>query len=83
MYCSHHVDMEYYVGQYVRLAWLANIGFMLYYILIKLPAMSLANVNAAPTLCFLESHMPSCGGARRRIPSGVCTRISSSRATGS
>ena len=71
MYCSHHVDMEYYVGQYVRLAWLANIGFMLYYILIKLPAMSLANVNAAPTLCFLESHMPSCGGARRRIPSGV------------
>ena len=71
VYCSHHVDMEYYVGQYVHLKLFADLGHWIYWILIKLPATRLANVNAAPTLCFLKSHMPHVAGMRARIPSGV------------
>jgi len=73
IYCSHHVDMEYYVAEYVRFKPLAEAGYLLYYMLTKLPALLLAHVNAAPTLCFLGSHMKSSleRGKRYRIPTGV------------
>mmetsp|Transcript_62363 Transcript_62363/g.103729 ORF Transcript_62363/g.103729 Transcript_62363/m.103729 type:complete len:541 (-) Transcript_62363:276-1898(-) len=71
VYCSHHVDMEFYIGQYVKLKLIAWLGHFLYWLLVKLPAAKFANVNAAPTLCFLNTHMPSCSGTRSRIPSGV------------
>ena len=70
IYCSHHVDMEYYVEQYAKsIAWLGN---FFYWLFAKLPA-RYANANAAPTLCFLDSHIPhkAKGCMRVRIPSGV------------
>ena len=71
VYCSHHVDMEYYVGQYVKLKRMAEMGHLLYWFMVKLAAIKMATINAAPTLCFLDSHIPKCVGARARIPSGV------------
>ncbi|KAL3919259.1 MAG: hypothetical protein SGPRY_005696, partial [Prymnesium sp.] len=68
---SHHVDMEYYVKEYVRLKPVAALGGFLYYIFAKLPAIIFAMTNAAPTLCFLKNHMPNFGGIRSRIPTGV------------
>ena len=58
-------------------------GAFLYWTLVKLPAVRLANVNAAPTLTFLDAHLPAAWSGsrregrkgpepvRRRIPSGV------------
>uniref|UniRef100_A0A7S3EWS6 Glycosyl transferase family 1 domain-containing protein n=1 Tax=Haptolina ericina TaxID=156174 RepID=A0A7S3EWS6_9EUKA len=71
IYCSHHVDMEYYVAEYVRFKPLAALGGFLYWLLTKLPATMLAHINAAPTLCFLDSHITKQRGERRRIPTGV------------
>lgn len=80
VYCSHHVDMEYYVGQYVAMRPVAELGHLIYWLMVKLPAMCCGHTNAAPTLCFLDSHLPAKLGSstardprtfRRRIPSGV------------
>lgn len=72
VYCSHHVDMEFYVREYMRSSEaLQRLGHVLLWLSSELPAAQLACVNAAPTLCFLNSHIPQCVGARRRIPSGV------------
>jgi len=71
VYCSHHVDMEYYIEQYAAsISWLGNLSYWLF---CKLPAARHASVNAAPTLCFLDSHVPhkAPGCMRMRIPSGV------------
>ena len=71
VYCSHHVDMEYYIEQYASsISWLGNLSYWLF---CKLPAARHASVNAAPTLCFLDSHVPhkAQGCMRMRIPSGV------------
>jgi glycosyltransferase involved in cell wall biosynthesis len=62
--------MEYYVVQYAKsIAWLGNFSYWLF---AKLPA-RYANANAAPTLCFLDSHIrhQAKGCMRFRIPSGV------------
>eukprot|EP00927_Polykrikos_kofoidii_P059541 TRINITY_DN54692_c0_g1_i1.p1 TRINITY_DN54692_c0_g1~~TRINITY_DN54692_c0_g1_i1.p1 ORF type:complete len:531 (+),score=67.85 TRINITY_DN54692_c0_g1_i1:75-1595(+) len=69
-YCSHHVDMETYVRNAPRP--LDRIGLLLYNSLCKPPALRMATINAAPTLCFAKSH---CGDQQedrlRRIPSGA------------
>lgn len=71
IYCSHHVDMEYYIDEYVRFKPVAAVGACLYYVLTKLPAIIFAMTNAAPTLCFLKNHMPNYKGTCVRIPTGV------------
>ena len=83
VYCSHHVDMEYYIDKYMHFELFAWFGAFLYWSLVKLPAVRLANVNAAPTLTFLDAHLPPTDAMarkgegrkgpelRRRIPSGV------------
>jgi hypothetical protein len=83
VYCSHHVDMEYYIDKYMHFELFAWFGAFLYWTLVKLPAVRLANVNAAPTLTFLDAHLPPTDAMarkgegrkgpelRRRIPSGV------------
>jgi len=83
VYCSHHVDMEYYIDKYMHFELFAWFGAFLYWTLVKLPAVRLANVNAAPTLTFLDAHLPAAWSGsrregrkgpepvRRRIPSGV------------
>jgi len=74
IYCSHHVDMEYYIDKYMHFGPFARLGTLLYSVTTKLPAMRWATVNAAPTFVFLDSHMPHSGRdteMRKRIPSGV------------
>ena len=71
VYCSHHVDMEYYISEYVPFKPAAAVGAFLYWLLTKLPAIIFAITNAAPTLCFLQNHMPKFPGIRARIPTGV------------
>ncbi|KAL1520077.1 hypothetical protein AB1Y20_023552 [Prymnesium parvum] len=71
IYCSHHVDMEYYISEYVRIKPLAEMGKFLYYLFAKLPAISFAVTNAAPTLCFLKNHIAGFRDTRCRIPTGV------------
>ena len=64
VYCSHHVDMEYYISEYVPFKPAAAVGAFLYWPLTKLPAIIFAITNAAPTLCFLQNHMPKFPGIR-------------------
>ena len=53
----------------------AMLGTFLYWSLVKLPSVRLANVNAAPTLTFLDAHLPATGkpneSLRRRAPSAA------------
>ena len=74
-YVSHHVDMEYYIYEYVKARALANFGWCMYWLITKLPCKLLAQCNAAPTLTFLDQHICKeegyLQGARHRIPSGV------------
>eukprot|EP01065_Artemidia_motanka_P051303 TRINITY_DN9016_c0_g2_i1.p1 TRINITY_DN9016_c0_g2~~TRINITY_DN9016_c0_g2_i1.p1 ORF type:complete len:749 (+),score=190.50 TRINITY_DN9016_c0_g2_i1:67-2247(+) len=70
-YCSHHVDMDYYGERYVgpMMAAAGNFG---YTAAAKLPTYLFASVNAAPTLSFLNQHLPrTTAGRRMRVPSGV------------
>jgi len=71
IYASHHVDMKYYVYEYVKMRALANFGWFMYRLVTMVPTAYLAQVNAAPTLTFLNSHLLHIKGARKRIPSGV------------
>jgi len=71
IYVSHHVDMEYYIYEYVKLRTLADFGYFFYRFLMVAPTTWLAQVNAAPTLTFLNGHLKYVAGARKRIPSGV------------
>lgn len=66
----------------------AMLGTFLYWSLVKLPSVRLANVNAAPTLTFLDAHLPATGkpneSLRRpsaaRFPSRPGTQRPSTRA---
>ena len=74
-YCSHHVDLDYYIYAYIKMKAAADFGYAVYSTVIKEPCKRLATINAAPTHVFLDSHIPK-GSApetqlRRRIPSGV------------
>ena len=73
IYVSHHVDMFYYVYAYVKLKLLADFGYTMYQFIMILPTAWLAQVNAAPTLTFLNEHLQWINQrcARKRIPSGV------------
>ena len=71
IYVSHHVDMKYYIYEYVKLKSLASFGYYMYRIIMVVPTIWLAQVNAAPTLTFLNEHLPYIRGTRKRIPSGV------------
>lgn len=73
IYVSHHVEMKYYVYEYIKkVRFLAHVGWFLYKLFQLWPATYLAQLNAAPTLCFLNDHLPNVKGQlRRRIPSGV------------
>jgi len=71
IYASHHVDMKYYIYEYVKVKPLADFGYYMYRLLQVLPTTWLGQVNAAPTLTFLNEHIPWMRGERRRIPSGV------------
>ena len=74
-YVSHHVDMEYYVYEYVKNRVVADVGYFLYWLVTKLPCKLMAQCNAAPTLTFLDQHIHKAEGwlqgTRHRIPSGV------------
>jgi len=77
IYISHHVDMEYYIYEYVSAKFLAHGGYAMYWLITKLPCILLAQCNAAPTLTFLDQHIPTPSDGswmkaiRNRIPSGV------------
>lgn len=73
IYISHHVEMKFYVYEYVKLKYLAHIGYFFYWLFTKWPAEMMATINAAPTLVFLNEHFdnPNMKAMRRRIPSGV------------
>uniref|UniRef100_A0A7S2J715 Uncharacterized protein n=1 Tax=Haptolina brevifila TaxID=156173 RepID=A0A7S2J715_9EUKA len=73
IYVSHHVEMEYYIYEYVKMKLFADFGTLMYWLNTKLPCFKLAHCNAAPTLKFLNSHLPPSltGFVRKRIPSGV------------
>ena len=75
IYVSHHVDMEYYIFEYVKAKPAAYFGSIMYWILTKAPCQLLAHANAAPTIRFLDGHIRpwsgSWAGERFRIPSGV------------
>ena len=65
IYVSHHVDMHYYIYEYVKLKALADFGYMMYRIIMVLPTTWLAQVNAAPTLTFLNAHLTKIRGEPR------------------
>jgi len=73
IYVSHHVEMEYYIYEYVKMKLFADFGMLMYWLNTKLPCILMAQVNAAPTLNFLNSHfdLKLSGFVRHRIPSGV------------
>lgn len=71
IYVSHHVDMRYYIFEYVKVNFMAQFGFAMHYLITMLPSMWLAQVNAAPTLTFLNQYLYNIAGQRKRIPSGV------------
>ena len=71
IYVSHHVDMKYYIYEYVKQRLMADFGWSMYVLFVMWPAQYLAQVNAAPTLTFLNEHLSWMKGARKRIPSGV------------
>jgi len=50
---------------------LANFGYTFYQLLNVLPTTLFAQINAAPTLTFLNSHLKWVAHDRKRIPSGV------------
>eukprot|EP01065_Artemidia_motanka_P031591 TRINITY_DN3802_c1_g1_i1.p1 TRINITY_DN3802_c1_g1~~TRINITY_DN3802_c1_g1_i1.p1 ORF type:complete len:712 (+),score=90.89 TRINITY_DN3802_c1_g1_i1:57-2138(+) len=71
VYCSHHVDLDYFAHRYVT-GWVARAGNFLYNLFAISPATYLASANAAPTMAFLRQHTPGTAGKRQfRIPSGV------------
>jgi len=74
-YVSHHVDMEYYIYEYVKVRAMAHFGWAMYWLVTKLPCILMAQCNAAPTLTFLDQHIQASegylAGTRHRIPSGV------------
>jgi len=72
IYVSHHVDMKYYIYEYVKVRFMADFGFAMHWLITTLPTAWLAQVNAAPTLTFLNSYISRISNsARKRIPSGV------------
>jgi 1,2-diacylglycerol 3-alpha-glucosyltransferase len=71
IYVSHHVEMHYYIFEYVKVKWMAQFGYTMHFLITMLPTMWLAQVNAAPTLTFLNQYLSRISGVRKRIPSGV------------
>lgn len=71
VYCSHHVDVDFYAARYTRFVPLRTFGLFVYNLLARWPCERGATVNAAPTLQFLRSHIARDPTRERRIPTGV------------
>jgi len=71
VYCSHHVDIDFYARRYTRFKVVRTFGMLLYDLLARWPCQRGATVNAAPTLQFLRAHMRVDPAKSARIPTGV------------
>jgi len=72
VYCSHHVELEMFAHEHVRIKPIANFGIFMYNVVAKWPAMIWGTLNSAPTLIFAKQHI----GAEyektlRCVPSGT------------
>lgn len=57
VYCSHHVELEMFAHEHVRVKPIALFGIFMYNLVAKWPAIIWGTLNAAPTLIFAKQHI--------------------------